>query len=213
MSNFHLPWGCILIIGQQRSGKSHLIKNIIADNKDLSYGVVFSHTVFNEGNFSYIPKKYLFSQFQEDVVSNLMRIQEAQPKSSRKKCFVIIDDCLDGWNNSKILFNLATQLYHYNCTLVISTQYCNKVPAAIRENAQLVCIFPFEGLTRTSLDALYESFGASNFNKLADFRQFLQSNITQKYQFVLYSKNVKNASDRYKITKCKAKIGLKKLKY
>src|SRR5690606_30200211 len=98
--NFTLP-GLIIITATQGSGKSHLVKYIIYQNKNkLKYGVAFSHTAFNEGNLMYLPKKYIFAEYKPDILHNLMNIQEKISKNKRPLAFVILDDCVfDSWIN------------------------------------------------------------------------------------------------------------------
>ena len=200
--------GLVLIIGAQGSGKSHLLRHLIYSNrKRLSYGIVFSHTAFNEGNLEYIPSKYVYSQYNPTALQALMKIQSDIPKHKRKSAFVLLDDCVfDSWINCKVFSQLATQLRHYDVLLIITSQHLKKIPAFIRENASATALFQMD--TENSIKAAYECYG-QRFNNEREFKKFLFAN-TLKRQFVYYEKN----SDKpYMIMKAPQKVPKFKLKY
>jgi hypothetical protein len=203
--------GLVIITASQGSGKSHLMKYIISQHKQkLKYGIAFSHTAFNEGNLSYIPKKYIFAQYQPDKLQNLMKIQESLPQGKRPLAFVILDDCLfDSWVNCKHFNRLMTQLRHYNILVIITTQYVNKISTMIRENAFQVCIFASD--TERSLKSLYESYG-QKFEKFSDFKDYIMKN-TGDYKFIFYNRNEMDKDKQYQILKAPAKLPNFRLKY
>src|SRR5690606_27755811 len=135
--------GLVIISGQQGSGKSNLLKYIVKLlRKQLKYGVMFSQTAFNEGNLDYIPEKYIHTQYNPEILHNLMKIQAGLDKENRHLAFVIFDDCIvDSWVNCKWFNQLVTQVRHYNILIIITTQYINKVPIMVRENAFQVAMF------------------------------------------------------------------------
>lgn len=197
--NITLP-GLIIITASIGSGKSHFIKYIMYSNqKKFSYGIVFSHTAFNEKNFTYIPKQFIHSTYNPDILLNLMKIQESFPQESRPLAFVILDDCLfDSWVNCKYFNRLITQVRHYNIFVIISTQYVNKVSPMIRENAMQVAIFQTD--VERSLKSLYESYG-QYFKTLQDFKTYIMKN-TGDYKFIWYDRKNK----KYSIMRCPKKI-------
>ena len=192
----------IIINGKQRSGKSQLISYIMYCNrKNFQYGISFSGTSFDPENLSYIPEKYKYMQYNETKLHNLMKIQQSFPKEERPLAFVIFDDCINDkkqWN-SKILLDLLTQLYHYNIVCIISTQYINKIPALLRENARLICIFKTD--TLRSLEAAYESYG-QNYDTFKEFKNFLLES-TGDYKFIV--RDNKDASN-FQIMRAPKKI-------
>lgn len=178
--------GVVLICGSQGSGKSNLLKYIIKSNRDtLKYGIAFSHTAFRDGNLEYIPKKYIHNQYNPEIMRNLMSIQSKLDDDNRHPAFVILDDCvIDSWVNCKFFSQMITQVRHYNLFVVITTQYVNKIPAFIRENAMQICMFSAD--IKRSIDALYESFG-QKFETVDKFKKYLLEN-TKDYNFILYNR-------------------------
>ena len=206
--NISVP-GCCLIIGQQGSGKSYLLKYFIYKNRSiLKYGIVFSHTAFNEGNLDYLPKKYIYSDYQPDKAYNLMKIQESLPKEKRHLAFIILDDCVyDKWTTCKYFKRMITQLRHYNILVIICAQYANKIPPDIRENCFQACLFNLS--TKNSIEAAYESYG-QKFESYTDFKNFLLEN-TKDRNFIFYNKL--DNEKPYKISKAPPKIPRFRLKY
>lgn len=208
----------IIITASIGSGKSHLLRYIMNEIKDkLDYGIVFSHTIFDDENLEYIPKKFKHKIYNPDLIKSLMKIQAAQPKKTRKRAFVILDDFLGGkstktspsWSTCPVFRDLATELRHYNVFVVINTQYINTVPPIIREQALNVAIFNSD--TERSLEALYESYGQS-FKKFNLFRDHILENV-KEHNFLWYSRKVSNMKDRYKIMNAPKKIPKFMLRY
>jgi len=208
MNNFsiNIP-GLTIICASQGGGKSHLCKYIISKYKNnLKYGLVFSHTAFNDNNFNYIPKKYIYSHYNSTALTNLMKIQEQQIKQRgiALPCFVIFDDCIfDNMFKDQQFMNLITQVRHYNCLIIFTTQYPNKLPPIVRENAFQVCIFSSD--TKRSTSALYESYGMSKFQSEKDFQDYINQN-TGNHQFIFYNRKQNNKKTKYLIMKAPAKI-------
>ena len=192
-------------------GKSHLVKYLIKSNKNqLKYGIVFSHTAFNEGNFDYIPKKYIYTSYMPEKLNNLMIIQEQQEKKERCAAFVILDDCVfDSWIYCKYFNRLITQVRHYNVLVIITTQYVNKIPPVIRENAFQVCIFNSD--TKRSLSILYESYG-QKFTTFEDFKKYILNN-TGQHRFIYYNRKENEKEKQYLIMRAPKKIKPFRLEY
>ena len=203
---FSIP-GVVLICGSQGSGKSNLLQHIMKISQPkLKYGIAFSHTAFRDGNLGYIPQKYVHTQYKPEIMANLMKIQASLPDKNRHPAFVVLDDCMiDSWVNCKYFNQMITQVRHYNLFVVITTQYVNKIPPVIRENAMQVCMF--KASTKRSINALYESFG-QKFETQEEFKQFLYRN-TEDYKFILY----KSADVSYVIAKAPAKAKCRPFKY
>jgi len=208
--NITLP-SMLLINGQIGSGKSHFIRYLFSIYKNkLKYGIVFSHTCFNEGNFDYIPEKYIYSEYNGEVLHNLMKIQEQQPKNQRHLAFVVFDDCLfDSYNKCKYFNRLSVELRHYNILLIISTQYAHKLPPTLREQAYQVIIF--NAFSKRNINALFESYG-QNFNCYNDFKEYILGN-TGEYKFIYHDRKEKDKDKQYQIMRCPKNFKKFKLAY
>jgi GTPase SAR1 family protein len=127
-----------LITACPNSGKTFLCRYLLHNlfqNQKLNYGLVFCATAFNE-SFSFLPKKYIYSQFDENKIKQLMNIQITQMHQSgeAKPAFIIFDDMIGSVNFTTPLFSkLITTYRQYNILLIFTTQYLFKVPPVLRE--------------------------------------------------------------------------------
>eukprot|EP01127_Copromyxa_protea_P011179 TRINITY_DN279_c0_g1_i3.p2 TRINITY_DN279_c0_g1~~TRINITY_DN279_c0_g1_i3.p2 ORF type:complete len:101 (-),score=17.51 TRINITY_DN279_c0_g1_i3:1155-1457(-) len=94
--------GLIIICGLQGGGKSHVIRHIMhTKRKKFDWGVVFSNTIFCEGNYDYIDPDFVYPKYNDDVIIGLKRkIEELKMQKKNPASFVLFDDCLGKaqWN-------------------------------------------------------------------------------------------------------------------
>lgn len=196
----------LIINGKQGSGKSHFIKYLMREtyfsNNKWDYGIVFSNTAWENGSWDYLPEKYVYEEYVEKVLINLMAIQKKNlEKKINSSCFVIFDDCLDDkdqWTSS-CMKKLSTQLRHYNITMIISTQYPHLIPPRFRANAMYSIFFDIGSGVR-ELDALYNAYG-QRFKNFSDFKEYYYNNIND-HKFIMYNKD----TDKYLTYRCPEKI-------
>ena len=189
----------ILLSAACGQGKSYMIKylmhNLTQKTDNFDFGICISNTSAFTGEYDYIPKKYVHSLYSEKLIENLMNIQK---KNLKSRAFLILDDCLGqvNFNNSAIL-RLFTQYRHFRITILLSTQYLNKIPTFIRECSTYV--FIFKQTIKRSYESLYQSFG-QNYETLNKFIKYIQEN-TENYNTVFVDvKN--NNSKKVKAKKC-----------
>lgn len=203
----------LLINGKQGSGKSHFIKYILRENycskNRFDYGIVFSNTAWEHGSWDFLPKNYVYEEYDEKVLGNLMKIQKKNLEDKKDtSAFVVFDDCLDDKDQftSSTLKKLSTQLRHYNISLIISTQYCHLVPPRFRANAMYAVFFDI-GSGVTELESIYNAYG-QRFKNYNDFKEYYYKNITD-HKFIMYDKN----ENKYITYRCPEKIPDFKFKY
>ena len=196
----------LIINGAQGKGKSWLIKWIMRENfysnNKWDYGIIFSNTAWENGNWDFIPKNYVYEEYNEQILVNLMKIQKDNLKKNKQtQAFVIFDDALDDKDQftSIPLKKLSIQLRHYNISLIISTQYPHLVPPRIRSNA-MYSVFFDSGSGVTELDALYNAYGA-RFKNFQEFKEFYYKNI-DNHKFIMYNKD----QDEYLVYRCTENI-------
>lgn len=218
--NIDIP-SLILINGMQGCGKSHLIRFIMQKyRKKFNYGIVMSNTSFDtqDSGFNYIPQEFIYPEFSEEAITNLMNIQgkivEKKGLDKTPHSFIILDDCLYDANqfNSPVLKKLCTQLRHFNITCIFSSQYCNAISSVIRANA--MSVFIFKSFTKRNTDSLFESYGQAHDNS-QDFKAYLNEN-TGDYKFIFYNKmeiTKDNPLSAYHVLKCPSKIPKFKINY
>ncbi len=204
--NITIP-GLYILCAYQGSGKSHLIRYLMYENrKKFDYGIVFTNTFFDDDAYDFFPAKFVHPEYDENILQKLMDIQaKLIEKGIIKEVIVIFDDCIDDPNQftSKALKRLCTQLRHYHITVIFSTQYCNAIPPRMRTNSMGCFIFKTD--TEVSLKALFESYG-QKFETYKQFKKYLMD-ATGDYKFVYYDKSKSGEiGDMYQVMKCPEKI-------
>jgi hypothetical protein len=194
MLNFDIP-SVHLMVAAPKSGKSHLIKYLIyclARSRRIHYVVVFSGTAFNN-NYDFIPKSYVFSDYDENVLAQIMSYQQ----TSNKQVLIVFDDCVafDHIFRSSQLFNkLITEHRHYKATVFIATQYIYKVSPTIRESCAYYWIFAQR--TKRAYEAIYETVGCNSHDEFLDFKKFILDNTGDYY--VIFADRMEEPEKMYK---------------
>lgn len=201
--------GLVIVCGLQGSGKSHLIKYLMYQNrKKFDWGIVFSHTAFAGGNFDYVDPKFVHRSFSQAALKSLKELHAGLVEAGKKPSgFIIFDDCLDKeqWNSSEFS-SLMLELRHYGITCIISCQFPYLVPPRVRSQIFQAVMFEMEG--QRALNALYESYG-QRFDNYTAFKKYLLEN-TGDHQFIFYNraggKGAGTVENRYQVMACPAEI-------
>lgn len=147
-----------LLIASCGSGKTHFLRYLLYKfNKHNSFDnhLVISNTSKYTGEYSFIPSKYIHSEYQDQLIENLMNIQKRNPKF---RTALILDDCLGSVNfNSNTIIRLFTQYRHLNITIFLTTQYICKISTTIRECCNY--IFIFKQTIKRSINNIFENYG------------------------------------------------------
>jgi hypothetical protein len=166
----------IIIIGKAGSGKSSLIKDILASKAHLiPVAQVFSGTEDSNHAFgSIITDVCIYNKLDLKAMENF-KIRQKTAKKWLKNPWAlqIIDDCTD---DPKILKKTIFQDYykngrHWAMLHILTLQYCLDIPPAIRNNYDYAFIFK-ENIIATR-EKLHKYFGACihsfpDFNNLMD---------------------------------------------
>jgi hypothetical protein len=201
MLSLQIPY-LLIINGTQGSGKSHLIKYLMRENflgpNKFDYGIVFSNTAWEHGSWDYLPENFVYEEFNESALTNLMKLQkENHKKGIKTNAFVIFDDCLDDAEQftGASIKKLSTQLRHYNITIIISTQYPHLVPPRLRANSMYSIFFNI-GSGRRGKDSLFQAYGGM-FKDFTTFNEYYNNNI-KDHKFIMYNKD----EDKYCTYRC-----------
>lgn len=192
----------MLCVGKSRSGKSHFIKWLMREQAyrpwPFNYGVVFSNTAF-EGSFDYIPRKYVYEDFNEEIVDNVIATQKKYLNEGyNTHAFILIDDC-GGDLKNPIFKKLFTMGRHYQLTTIVVCHYSKELGPLFRSNVNYFVFFG-GGHDRTVLKASYDSFGAE-FGNFDQYREFYFANL-RDHKFLLYN----NIESKYLSAKAPAKV-------
>jgi hypothetical protein len=179
----------MIIAGKSGSGKSHFLRFLMKEiniHQPFDYGIVMSNTCFEKESFDYIPKKYIFEEFNEDVIRNMIKLQKTNlSKEVQKHSFLLLDDCIaEKEVDNPIMKKLAIMGKHFNISTILTTQYVHLIPSVIRANAHYNLFFNIgEGVRE--MKAIYDAFGY-RFKNYNDFKQFYY-NAIKDHKFIMYN--------------------------
>ena len=60
------------------------MREISKSNTKFDFGVVICPTSFNDG-YNYVPKKYIFEEFNENIFKNLISVQKKNVRNTVKE--------------------------------------------------------------------------------------------------------------------------------
>jgi len=189
----------IVVIGKAGSGKSELVKSIIASKAHLiPVAQVFSGTEDSNGTYA---------SFMPDVcVHNKLDFKALEQFKSRQKiagkylkypyALNIIDDCTDDPKLLKkpIIQDIYKNGRHWYMMHILTLQYCLDIPPAIRNNYDYAFIFK-ENIQATR-EKLHKYFGAC-VHKFSDFNALLDQ-ITGDYTALV----IKNSASATTAEEC-----------
>ena len=179
---------CILLNSRPGGGKSHMAKYLVYELRNfIAYGVVYSKSIFKEGNIDYIPaytnkpedlakyQNFRFDKFSKENLAEVLRMQSQYPDGKAPLCLVMFDDDISDPDmfTCEEFIDAITMCRHYNLLIIICTQYINKLTTVTRECAS--CVGLFKMTTKRSINAAYESYGVE-FESEKEFKAWLSIN-------------------------------------
>lgn len=196
-----------LFASAPRGGKSFFIRYLIYGLSKIgrfNHGLVFCPTAFN-GDYDFMPKNYIETRWNPERLEKFMDKQEKlveEMGDNAPEAFVILDDCLGTANfNDKIFLKLLSSYRHFKISVFIGTQNIYRVSTTCRECAKYV--FIFKQSTKRSFEALFDTYGQSGFENLAEFKKKLNDN-TKDRHVLMYDLDAPNEIDK-KFVRVKAK--------
>jgi len=202
--------GTYLLVGKRGSGKTHLSKEIITSIKDVPKAnrFIVSPTIkLDDTLHSYFYPENRFSEYDDDVLNNVLEvIKDARKKSDEKYYFkkdedgelvriksrigtknpncpsflLMLDDCIEhlrGGVKPSGVSKLITRHRHYKLNMIITTQYYTAVSPVIRTNIMKFYIF---STNRKEIRKIYEEHG--NMKKFEDFEKYFKALTDDKYE-------------------------------
>jgi hypothetical protein len=167
-----------------------------------------SNTSWEKGSFDYIPDKYIFEDFREDIITNMIKLQKSNlSENIHKRAFLILDDCVaENEIKSNVIKKLAIMGRHYNITTILTTQYIHLLPPVLRANSHYNVFFNVgEGVRE--MKATYDAFG-NRFPNYETFKKYYYKGI-ENHKFIMWN----NEQGQYKIFRCPETIPSFKIKY
>ena len=134
-------------IGRRRTGKSVIVKDILYHKRHIPFGTVISGTEEANRYYSnFIPKTYIFHEYNGKIIDNVLRRQknlmkkinsnDTRYKTVDPRLFLVLDDCLfdDSWTREKCMRSIFMNGRHYKIMFFVTMQYPLGIPPALRTN-------------------------------------------------------------------------------
>lgn len=191
------PGGAYLICGRGGTGKTHILKYLVAGMAShFATAFGFCPTRF-AGNLDFIPEKRCFEKFDPEKVEAILDYQaQAVKQGTAGNVLLVFDDVLGNVSlklYGHLFLRLATTARHYRVTIIITTQYIHKVPPALRENARFILITSVD--TPKAISVLYDEYGINGITKKA-FTHYCEQ-YTQGYSVLLINREAKTQKESY----------------
>ena len=184
----------IVLIGKRDTGKSFLVKDILANTRDcFPIGTVISGSEIASPFFQeMVPTKLIHDKYNSQIVSNAIRRQMMikQQRNTDKKgrgdssidprAFLILDDCLydKTWMNEESTRYVFMNGRHIDLATLITMQYPLGVPPNLRTNIDFVFILRETVLNNRK--RIYDNY-AGMFPTFQMFCQFMDQ-CTENYE-------------------------------
>ena len=198
-----------LLYGKKYSGKSVLIKYLIWTYREkFSYIVVFSATAEANDAYSFLPKEFVHSKFEPEVLKNIIAKQlkavknckTPEERAKAPQVLIVFDDCIGmeglDWrkknnNELKLLFSSNR---HWNISMLISSQGVKEIPPLLRMNCDGAFIFRS---LNNSLEDLYTCYSTM---PRKQFYEFVHNN-TNDWKIIMYNTREQDRSKIFTIFK------------
>ena len=194
------PW-LVLACGAKHSGKTVCIKYVCRAYAHVFAAIVVFCPTALTGAYDFLPKKYVFDDYDPVVMRDLMARQEEYKRAGKNvHVLVIMDDALSSetidWEKRKQneLSRLWSANRHWNLSVIVVTQSLKRVPLLLRTNVDYCLIFR---VMREAYAGLYEAFGHTD---RATFFKFIEEQ-TREYRVIRFKANVSNPADHFSVFK------------
>lgn len=190
-------------IAKSRQGKSQFIKYVASElyrSGKVDYVIGISRTAFDEGNLTFIPKRFKFTSWPGEItrecprgktkhaVLNMINEQFKIPRAERPLAMLVIEDEYKSLRDPVIL-EIVTRPTHYNIFVLVAANWLNKMAPDFREGLWKVALFKMT--SKKSIAAAYDAFGEDCYD-LSTFQRKLHGS-TGQYKFLF--KDLKGTSD------------------
>ena len=194
----------IVLIGKRDTGKSFLVKDILANTRDcFPIGTVISGSEIASPFFQeMVPTKLIHDKYNSQIVSNAIRRQMMikQQRNTDKKgrgdssidprAFLILDDCLydKTWMNEESTRYVFMNGRHIDLATLITMQYPLGVPPNLRTNIDFVFILRETVLNNRK--RIYDNY-AGMFPTFQMFCQFMDQ-CTENYECLVICNGIQS---------------------
>ena len=185
----------MLVLAPKGCGKSQVIKKIMHSQRHrFYYGLVCSQTEpINHFYEEFCPKLLLKDKFSQKYSTMLMergkKLEDTRVPKKFWQTLAIVDDCLTDFKTNDLpTQKLMSNGRHYKISLILSSQYPNKVPTIWRENFDYVFIGGLR--TKNAFDSAF-NIVQSVFENINIFKRYIRK-YTKGHSFLVVDTTVKH---------------------
>lgn len=187
------PTNTVLLIGKRGSGKSILMRDLayrLHQTGQVDFAAGFSPTEDTQGSFGqFLPSTAIHEDYDEGVVSDIMRAQKKQWRRGHGSNMVLfMDDIM--YNKSVLKTKVIRELFlngrHRHVGLVLAAQYCMDLGPELRSNLDVV-ICCRESI-KSNREKLYKNFFGL-FGTYEEFSRTMDAT-TSNYECLVLINNV-----------------------
>jgi DNA helicase HerA-like ATPase len=154
-----------LFLGKTNSGKTYLMKKILAKNRKLFDRVIVFCPIMNN-DYNFLDKKYVLKDKEKlnDIIDKQYELKET---NKHKPLLIILDDFIGSIDirRDELFSKLATNGRHCNISTFYISQFLTRIPPVIRDNINYFIVL---SVSHQSLDTLYEYQEMYNRNDLSE---------------------------------------------
>jgi len=183
-----------LLLGKRNTGKSVLTADLLFHKRQIPVGILMSGTEEATGYFqgvTGIPDAYIYSEWNPQVIDNIISNQKALTKAGKtRNCFIVLDDLAFDKKlfNSKQMRELMFNSRHYGVCLIITAQFLGDLPTYFRANVDYVVTCRTPGIQ--DRERLWKNF----FGAIPTFHMFqaIMDNTTENYHALVLDNTVQS---------------------
>ncbi len=176
------------------SGKTYVISNLIHNvnfgmKKEFKEIIFISPTLEHDANLKYMKDCEDIVKISDmeslenlDVILNTIITTQVEKGDDKEPILVILDDCVQFFNNHSVLNNLPQLSRHYKISFIVSTQSYMALPVRLRKNASEYLIFKIYNMK--DYKAIEEEVGSEYEN----FDKIYNEATNEKYHFLFLNK-------------------------
>lgn len=170
----------VLWVGARRSGKTFGIRYLVHEMCFKRAVVMAGSADCEEFHEQYIPKSYVYGEFNESKIEEIFQFQRYLKNLQKKgedvdmELAIIVDDF--GYDskvmNSKRMLELYMNGRNYGLFVGVAVQYGTQFPKKLRNNVDVV--FMFDERSRDGRVNLYKQF-TNCFNSFDEFQEYMDA--------------------------------------
>lgn len=189
----------IVISAERRAGKSHMATDLIhqiCETKSFELCILFSETAELSGDFAFVPKMFIYDEFNDNTLAKYIDIQagiikdlkqKGKDKSQFPKILFIFDDVISDLKvfYSKAINKLFTTGRHLAISLVFITQYLHALSPRQRGNIDL--LITFKNANDLNKKSLIQNFITLNYHK-SEIESYISKCTFEKHRAMVICK-------------------------